>query len=408
MFRKKPIYFLILFSIIFSSLAMEARANPNVSSEAAVLMDMNTGQIIYQKNIDQRVYPASITKILTALVAIKKGNLGDSVKVSREAVMVGGSHVGLQEDEVLRLDDLLYILMISSANDAAVAVAEHIGGSVEGFSRLMIQEAHSMGALNSNFTNPHGLHHPDHYTTAGDMSIIAREAMKNTIFRKIVGTYSYQVERIMPRPVKGIPQVDFVNHNKMLWPGSRFGYQGATGVKTGYTDEARQTLVASASRDGRELMAVVMKSENFGMYLDASALLDYGFNEFKQVLLSGMGTEISRTSVKKGAGEIGIVTGGSFFYHVPEKDNFNFDKKIHIDGEITAPIKKGQKVGSMAFFSEGKEIGSVDLVSDRDVERKFFSWWYLPVMLMLVYIYARLRVKSRRRRYMTTRRKNWY
>lgn len=407
MFRGKPIFVLIVISIIFSSLTIEAGANPNVSSQSAVLMDINTGQIIFQKNIDQRVYPASTTKILTALVAIKKGNLGDSVKVSREAVMVGGSHVGLQEDEVLRLDDLLNILMISSANDAAVAVAEHIGGSVEGFSRLMTLEAHSLGAVNSNFTNPHGLHHLEHYTTAGDMAIIAREAMKNSIFNKIVGTFSYKVERIMPRPVKGIPQVDFVNHNKMLWPGSRFGYQGATGVKTGYTDEARQTLVASATRDDRELMAVVMKSENFGMYLDAAALLDYGFNEFKQITLSELGTEISRLSVKKGAGEIGIVTSGNFFYHVPVKENFAFDKKIHIDGEITAPIIKGQKVGSMVFLSEGKEIGSVGLVSDRDMEKKFFSWWYLPVILMFVYIYARIKVRARRRNYIT-RRKNWY
>ncbi|MFZ5631887.1 MAG: D-alanyl-D-alanine carboxypeptidase family protein [Bacillota bacterium] len=384
-------------------------AQPEVSAEAAVLMDMQSGQILYQKNMDRRMYPASTTKILTALVAIKKGNFGDRVKVSREACLAGGSHVGLQEDEVLRFEDLLYIIMLASANDAAVAVAEHIGGSVEGFARLMNSEARAIGALNSNFVNPHGLHDPDHYTTAGDLALIAREAMKNSVFREIAGTYHYRVQRVLPRPVNGVPQEDFVNHNKMMWPGSRFEYKGITGIKTGFTDEAGQCLVASASRNGRELLSVVLKTENFGMYKDTVTLLDYGFNEFKQVTLAGRGAVAGRAAVQKGVTEeIGAVTAGEFYYNIPVNDNSTIDKRVLIDRDIVAPVQKGQKVGTMYFVKDGRQIGSIDLVADQDVERKpLSSWWYGPVALVPLYLFIRSRARARRRRYMF-RKQRWY
>jgi D-alanyl-D-alanine carboxypeptidase (penicillin-binding protein 5/6) len=405
---RKPQFFLVLIVIILNLLfPAGVSASPDISCEAAVLMDIDNGQILYQKNIDQRVYPASTTKILTALVAIKKGNFEDMVNVSRDACLVGGSHIGLQEDEIVNFNDLLYIMMLSSANDAAVAVAEHIGGSVEGFAGAMNEEARALGAVSSNFTNPHGLHDPDHYTTAGDMALIAREAMGNSVFKKIAGTYHYKVKRVLPRPVNGIPQEDFVNHNKLLWRSSRYEYPDATGVKTGYTDEARNCLVASAERNGRRLLAVVMKAESFSMYTDAAALLDYGFNDFNRVELVKAGAEISRAAVKKGVtGEVGVVAGRSLYYNLPGEGIDNVDKRIYIDGYIAAPLEKGQKVGTMYFSWEGKGIGSIDLVAGQDVEKNpFFRWWHGSFILIFMYLLLKVNARSRRRRYLARRRK---
>jgi D-alanyl-D-alanine carboxypeptidase (penicillin-binding protein 5/6) len=407
--KKSTITAVTIFILILLLPPARALAQPNISAEAALLMDMKTGQILYQKNKDRRMYPASTTKILTALIVIKKGNLNDMVKVSHGAASADGSAVGLQEGEILKMEDLLYAMMLSSANDAAMAVAEHVGGSVEGFARLMNSEAQSMGAVNSNFANPHGLHDPNHYTTPGDLAIIAREAMKNSIFRKYAGTYSYHFKRNLPRPVNGIPQEDFVNLNRLLWPGSAFEYKGATGVKTGYTDEARRCLVSSAERGGRELLAVVMKTENSGVYQDSIALLDYGFNQFKQVLLADQGALAGGVKVRKGMEkEVPAVTAGSFSYNFPLGANSPVEKKARFE-DVEAPVKKGQKVGTLFFLSGGREIGSVDLLADRDVDRKpFFRWWYGAVIIVILYLYLSARARARRRRYYAYRRRRYY
>ncbi|MFZ5647247.1 MAG: D-alanyl-D-alanine carboxypeptidase family protein [Bacillota bacterium] len=407
MIRKALISVAVFFMVFFIFLPDKLLAQPEISAEAAILMDMETGQVLYQKNPDQRMYPASTTKILTAMLAIKSGNFSDRVKISRNAASVDGSHVGLQEDEVVSLEDLLYIMMLASGNDAATAIAEHIGGSVEEFARAMNREARAIGAMNSNFANPHGLHDPNHYTTARDLATIAREAMRNSVFRKIVGTYHYRNHRVLPRPVNGVPQEDFVNLNKLLWEGYTFEYRGANGIKTGYTDEARRTLVSSAKRGDRELLAVVMKAELEGVYLDSIKLLDYGFNDFKQVELVQSGAEITRAPVKGGqSDDIGVLAAGGFHYNLPVNDVGRIDRKINLDGKISAPVSKGQKVGTMSFVRDGKVIGSVDLVSDRDVEKNpLFRWWYGLVVLAVIFIYLRAQARARRRRYLLRKRK---
>jgi len=407
---KKTFFLILSFIVVIILFPAQLMAQPVVSAEAAILMDLGSGQILYQKNKDKLMYPASTTKIMTTLIAIKKGNLNDLVKVSRQACLTDGSSVGLQEGEVIRLEDLLYTVMLASDNQGAMAVAEHIGGSVENFARLMNDEAKAMGAVNTHFANPHGLHDPNHYTTAGDLAIIAREAMKNSVFRKYAGSYDYHFKRNMPRPVNGIPQEDFVNLNRLLWEGYAYGYKGATGVKTGYTDEARRCLVSSAQRDGRELLAVVMKTENLGIYTDSITLLDYGFNQFKQVNLAQQGAEAGRVKVQNGViGEIGAVTAGAFGYSLPVSDQAGVQSKLNLYPNLEAPLKKGQRVGSLSFIKDGKEIGSVGLVADRDVDRQpFFRWWYGAVIIGLLYIYASARVRARRRRYYLERRRRYY
>lgn len=402
----KTIILMLLVSLFICPGRMPAQ--PEVSSEAALLMDMENGQVLYQKNAGKMMYPASTTKILTALVVIKNSSLEDRVKVSHEAASVGGSHVGLQEGEVLRLEDLLYILLLSSANDAAIALAEHTGGSVGHFAQLMNEQARAMGAVHSNFTNPHGLHDPDHYTTAGDLAIITREAMKNPVFRKIVGTYHFKTERTLPQAVEGIPQVDFVNHNKLLRPGYSLGFEGVTGVKTGYTDESGQCLVAAARRDGRELLTVVLKSENSGVYTDTAALLNHGFTDFSPVVLTGAGTEEGTAPVKGGMEKsVSAVTSRQCYYNLPAGGDGNIQKETSIDPTLSAPVKKGQKIGALRFLRQGEVVGAVDLVSGRDVDKKpLFHWWYGLIVLGPLFLLGWKRDRSRRRRYLM-RKKRW-
>lgn len=392
---------------------LQAAAEPQCSSETAVLMDLKTGQVLFEKDSGKKMFPASTTKILTTLVALKKGNLNDNVVVSYNAASTDGSAVGLQEDEILKLEDLLYAVMLSSANDAAIAVAEHIGGSVEGFARLMNEEARSIGAKNSNFVTPHGLHAPNHYTTASDMALIAKEAMKNSFFKRLASTYSYNFQRNLPKPVNGIPQEDYVNFNKLIWPNSIYRYQGATGIKTGYTDDAGSCLVASAQRDGREYLAVVLKTDRDGIFKDTASLLDYAFNEFKQIELIQKDVELGAVKVKRGAvGTIEAVAADDYKYNIPlTQGDFSVKKKIIWNEKIAAPIHKGQKIGEIVFLTGDKEIGRSDLLADRNVERApLFGWWHgvLITGLVLLINRSRVRAKARRRRHYYNRRRRYY
>ncbi len=416
MWMKKIAIVNIITVLFITFTPLPAAAQPECNAETAILMDLKTGQVLFEKNPNKKMYPASTTKILTTLVAIKKGNLNDNVVVSFNAASTGGSAVGLQEGEVLKLRDLLYIVMLSSANDAAVAVAEHIGGSVEEFARLMNEEARSIGAKNSNFITPHGLHDPNHYTTAKDMALIAKEAMKNNFFRRLASTYSYHISRTLPEQIDGIPQEDYINHNKLIWPNSIYRYEGATGIKTGYTDEAGSCLVSSAERDGREYLAVVFKTDRDGIFKESASILDYAFNEFKQVELIQKGVGQGFVKVKKGdVDKIEAVAATDYKYNIPlTQTSLPVEKKIIWDENIEAPISEGQKIGEVVFLSGNKELGRVDLISGQNVERApFFSWWHgvLFAGLVLMINRSRVKAKERRRRYYNRRRRyyqeNW-
>ena len=406
--KRKVIFNMAILLVVFIT-PTQAMAQPKVSSKAAILMDIKTGQILFQKNADQKMYPASTTKILTTLVAIKKGNLNDDVLISHKAASTKESSVGFQEGETVKLGDLLYAMMLSSANDAAMAVAEHIGGSQEGFAQLMNSEAQSIGAKNSHFVTPHGLHDPQHYTTAKDLAMITREAMKNSLFRKYASTYSYHISRTLPRSVKGIPQEDFVNFNKLIWPKSIYSYPGANGVKTGFTDEAGSCLVSSAQRDGPEFLTVVMKTDRNGIFRDSVTLLDYGFNEFKSLQLVKKGERLGVANVKEGDTDmIRALADEDYNYNVPITDKPDIKKKIQLDKEVEAPVIKGQKIGTVTFLMDGKEIKRTDLVSDRNVEqRPSFSWWYGAVFasFLLISIRSMVGARVKRRRYYYKRRR---
>ncbi|THF79599.1 D-alanyl-D-alanine carboxypeptidase [Cohnella fermenti] len=241
-----------------------------IDSESAILIDADSGVVLYGKNPEVSMFPASIAKIVTAIIAIEEGTLTDIVTVSKEARYEEGTRVYLAEGEQVTLEKLVYGLMVNSGNDAATAIAEHLDGSKDAFAERMNRFVREqVGVRHTTFTNPSGLPDPNMVTTAEDMALIARYAMGNETFRKVVSTQTL--------PWNGEEwQTELINHNRMLWD-----YEGATGVKNGYTTAAGNTLVTSATRDGVDLIAVVLKASGSKQaYADTTKLLDYGFGAF--------------------------------------------------------------------------------------------------------------------------------
>lgn len=244
---------------------------PAVSAEGAILIDADSGQVLYEKNSDKKLYPASTTKIMTALVTLETLDELDldpdsKVIIPVEAAGAEGSSLYLKAGEKLSLEELLYGLMLQSGNDSAEAIAICVGGTKEAFVNRMNEKAKKLGCEGTHFVNPSGLFDENHYTTAGDLAIIAAEAMKREDFRKIVGAQRWSSEET---------DRSFVNKNKTV-----FSYEGGNGVKIGFTKKSGRTLVASAERDGRELIAVVLRDGNW--FNDAYALMDYGFKVIEE------------------------------------------------------------------------------------------------------------------------------
>lgn len=349
---------IVLGVLSFSSPA--AGTEPSVSAQAAVVMDVKTGQVLYSKEPSKRMYPASTTKILTALVVLQNARLDDRVKASGAVVNTEGSAIWLKEGEELAVSDALYALMLNSANDVAMALAEKVGGSVDNFVKMMNRTAKACGATDSNFNNPHGLPDENHYTTALDLARITRVAMGNRFFREVVATKTKNIKRASPQDLSLLS-----NHNRLLWR-----YNGAIGVKTGYTSEARQCLVAAARREGRELIAVVLGSEG-NVWGDAAGLLDYGFSAYRLVELVKAGQVVGRFPVRKGAALVEGKPSRSFWYNVPiEGEPFllpHWELKMQ---PVTAPLAQGKCIGEIVFSGQQGEIGRVSIVAGNSVAKQ--------------------------------------
>ncbi|WP_233269736.1 D-alanyl-D-alanine carboxypeptidase family protein [Heyndrickxia camelliae] len=278
------IYLYQHFDVFHNTGGNDIHANPvnlSIQGEAGVLMDEDNGSILYAKNENKRLYPASTTKIVTAVVALDKGNLNDQVQVGNEVNLKtrDESTAGLKQGDVIPLKILLRAMLLPSGNDAARTIAIYIAKKDSGnsnmspeegiryFAGLMNQKAKELGATHSHFVNPHGLHDPRHYSTAKDLAIIAREARKNPVFREIVSEETYKDASFT-----------FYNRNELVNRSSSNFFQGADGIKTGFTDQAGHCLVSSATRDGKNLISVVLHSSKEGVYTDSTALLNYGFH----------------------------------------------------------------------------------------------------------------------------------
>ncbi|MCH5254429.1 MAG: D-alanyl-D-alanine carboxypeptidase [Lachnospiraceae bacterium] len=251
---------------------------PEVSAQSAILMDADTGVILYAKNIHEELYPASVTKIMTCLLAIEHGNLDDMVSFSREAVFSvpgDGSNMGIDVGESLPLEECLYGILVGSANEVANGVAEYVAGSIDHFIDMMNACAKELGCLNTHFVNTNGLHDDNHYTSAYDLAIIARSFFQNEMLCKIGNTARYHFEPTATQPD------DFYKVNKHKLITGEIPYEGVLGGKTGYTDQSRQTLVTCAEQNGMKLICVVLKEESPSQFTDTVELFDYGFQNFQ-------------------------------------------------------------------------------------------------------------------------------
>lgn len=253
-------------------------SGPQIGAEAAILMDANTGVILYAKNIHERLYPASTTKIMTCLLAMERGNLDDTVNFSHEAVFsvpADGSNMGMDEGESISLEECLYGIMVASANEAANAAAEYISGSISEFVDLMNLRAKEIGCTDTHFTNTNGLHDPEHYTSVYDLALISSQYFQNEMLCKISNTPRYHFEATATQPD------DFFKNNKHQLVNGEIAYDGILGGKTGFTSDSRQTLVTCAERNGMKLICVVFKEESPNQFSDTVELFDYGFQNFQ-------------------------------------------------------------------------------------------------------------------------------
>ena len=334
-----------------------AYATPfEISANSAIVMDATTGRILYEKNIHARKPMASTTKIMTALVALEKTNLEDVVKVSRNAVGVEGSSIYLTYDERITMKDLLYGLMLRSGNDSAAAIAIEIGGSIDGFSKLMNKKAREIGAINTNFTNPHGLHNENHYTTAYDLALITREALKKDAFKEIVRTKLWVAERENFKY--------FYNKNKTL-----VELHGGDGVKIGFTTSAGRCLVTSATRDGMQLISVVLNAPNW--FQDSYLLLNNIFEEYKPYNVFHKDQVLKNVSVVNGQKtETGIISYENATIPVKAEELDKIITVLEVKEKYTAPLKRGDKLGRAKIFVDNQLIYSLYLYCREDIYQK--------------------------------------
>jgi len=352
----------LCFILILPQGAMgEAQEEIKLSADAAILIEASTGRVIWEKNADERRYPASMTKMMTGLLALE--NLSDSTEVliSSNAANTEDVPLGIQAGELLQAGELMNGLLMLSDNGAAVALAEQIGGSVPSFAEMMNAKAEKLGMENTHFVNPNGLTNPNHYSTARDMAKLARHVMQNEKFREIVGQQKQLIRWSLPKN----KMLTAENTNELLGK-----YEGMTGIKTGWTQAAGGCLAASAKRGGLELIVIVMHAETpKDRFKDAEKLLDYGFEHTR--LVRGVNKDRFR-------GQAWVKNGREAKVSLDLAEDINY---VLIDGEekknykvayesqpvLAAPVKKGQKVGKAKLLYKGEQVGEVDILADKNV-----------------------------------------
>ena len=334
----------VLAAVLFLSVPCAA-----ISAQKAILLDGDTGRVIYERRVDEKSLIASTTKIMTALIICEQCNVLDRMSIPKEAVGIEGSSMYLQEGEILTLQELLYGMMLHSGNDAATALAIYCGGTVEGFAQRMNDKARMLGLRGTHFVNPHGLDAPDHYSTARDLAILARYAMEDPIFAKTVSTKTVSVGNRT-----------LTNHNKLLWR-----VEGADGVKTGYTRAAGRILVSSAQRQGRRLIAVTIDDGND--WSDHAALYAEGFEQYRLRQLVQKGQVLGHLAVFGGeTAEVALVSVEDFSYALCPDENITI--KLSQKGMTFAPVVSGADAGYAYICLGDKTVGKVRLQYAATVE----------------------------------------
>lgn len=396
---KKIICFLI---IIFNILSINKFCNAaeiNISAPVCVLMEYSTGKILFEKNLNKMMYPASTTKLMTAILVLEKCQLTDVATVSNSAVdsvPAGYSTAYLQKGEKLTIEQLLHVLLIPSANDAANVLAEHVGGSIANFANMMNSKAKEIGCENTNFKNPSGIHDENHYSTAYDLSLIAKHAMQFQTIKDIVQKTVYN----LPKTDKynGDNRI-FYNTNLLLSHHSPddYYYPYATGLKTGYTNPAKDCIIATAKKDDLELIAVILGAEDTNgslvpKFLDCKKLFEYGFSNYSYKNIKKANSVVTKVSVL-GATEdtknLNILVKNDI--NVFLENNFdinNLEPKLELDTPLVAPIKGGSTIGKITYDIDGI-IYTSELIAETDVNIVNFVLiiFRLGLILLVIFIF---------------------
>lgn len=363
------LFIFVFFLFIFFQPRAEAVSAVDISAKAAILMDEESGRVLFAENAEQRLPQASLTKIMTALLVIENGDLDKNVVISKNAEETGESSIWLEEGEVLSRNELLYALMLPSANDAAVALAESVAGSEQKFVSQMNERARELSLKNTHFANPHGLDAEGHYTSAFDLASLTREGLENPLFSDVVTTKEMRI----PWPGHDWERA-LINRNQLL---NR--YQGSRGVKTGYTSNAGCCLVGAAQRGDMKLITVVMNSCD--MYGDTEKLLNYGFDNYEMDVLE----EADQTyQVKVSGGTDEIVSAKperQMAVAVLPAEKGQLSIKTEMAEQVKAPVKKGAVLGKGTILLNGKEIDEINYIAQEDVTKKppfwiAFSNWF--------------------------------
>lgn len=380
---KRILSLLVSFLIAFTSFlgttneSFADSAKPNLTAEYAVLMDYETGKVLYDKNGSEKLFPASTTKAWTAYVVLKHvPDLSQVVEI-KDLPPVGGSSMYLKNGESFNVKQLLDALLIHSSNDVAVVLANYVSGSVDKFVELMNEEAKAIGAKNTHFNNPNGLPDKNHYSTAYDMALMSREAMNNEVFRNIVKTksVSYQPNAVNPT------ERYFVNTNKFLTSNEKINYNGeqidikydiVDGIKTGYTDEAGRCLLSSAVKDNMRLISAVFKSTGNDLYLDSRTLLDYGYENFYSTTIVNKEEFVNSKKIfLSKQKELSYEPEYSYKIVLPKgQKESSYTTKVNLD-KTNLPIRKGDKVGTLDVYNSGKLEHSIDLIAKNNVNSVF-------------------------------------
>jgi D-alanyl-D-alanine carboxypeptidase (penicillin-binding protein 5/6) len=375
----------LLFAFVHVTLSQDLP----ITAKSALLADAETGEILWQRNPDLRCYPASLTKIMTAILVLERGNLEDWVTVPKDAAFTGESSMALKEGERVQLRDLLNAILVRSANDACVAAAIHLAGPVGKFVDWMNEKAEELGMANTHFTNPHGLHEPQHFTTARDLLTLTRYAFQNPMFRKIVSQ-----REIVIAPTNKSALRRYQNRNKLLEI-----YSGCDGVKTGYTVPAGKCLVASATRNGWQLLAIVLGSQDH--FVDCANLLDYGFNNFVRFTLAERGEKVALLHVPDGSPEwLWATATDSVKVIVPKAKVGRIESRL-VQGNLRLPILAGEIVGELIWDIPGASIHKVKLAAAHNLD---WSWkvkvrfWSIRFLSVLVLVLLLLKIAKKRRK----------
>ncbi len=355
-----------------SSFAQESGVDLAPNAKSAILVEVDTGTVIYEKNSHEKLPPASITKVMTMLLimeAIDRGELKltDKVRTSEYAASMGGSQIFLEPGEMMSVEEMIKGIAIASGNDASVAMAEHLGGTEQAFVTKMNQRVKELGLQNTNFANTNGLPAENHYSTAHDIAMMSRELLKHEQITKYTSLYQDYLRKDSNKPFW------LVNTNKLV----RF-YPGADGLKTGYTSEAKYCLTATAKRDNMRVVAVVMgEPDSKTRNKEITQMFDYAFSQYQSFPLVKKGDVITQVEVNKGSvDKMNLVAPQQFGILAKKGERAeDFEKEIIVKEKIVAPVKQGDVLGEMIIRKQGAEVAKLTLVAEVNVDKA--SWWQL-------------------------------